>query len=154
MLKYSYAVNNELTKYDFGGIHLMQNNKRDDLKAQTSNLHSLHNNKTSANIPRVSAQRVYPTRVSPQRIYPDPNVRPNFHSIKVPNQPQHNSNQNSTEKITHIYPIKLPPIKKTPPQKKKKYSKLFDFLLGLVIGFVVFGTAAVFVIRAIIEIFV
>ena len=85
-----------------------------------------------------------------------------------PIQPTHTgqSVQNSSRRSGHVQPVTvrgelarptklegLSPRRKKSPKRRRNLTALKDFCLGLVIGFVVFGTAAYFVVNAVIDMF-
>lgn len=107
----------------------------------------------SARLPQMNpnARSANPMR-NTDRINPNPYQRGGTVNRPIGKELSH------TDRIHPIKPnAKAQPLKSN--QSRKKLSKrrstaLRDFLLGLVIGFAVFGTAAVFVVRAITELIV
>ena len=85
-----------------------------------------------------------------------------------PIQPTHTgqSVQNPSRRSGYVQPVTvrgelarptklegLSPRRKKSPKRRRNLTALKDFCLGLVIGFVVFGTAAYFVVNAVIDMF-
>ncbi|MCI8387630.1 MAG: hypothetical protein HFE63_04100 [Clostridiales bacterium] len=144
----------------------MQNDRKNDLRVEYSNFKNQR--QTNQNmIPRGSSQPNYPNN----RIYQTPthqNQRPQLQQYRQINQPQYSTvNHNQQNRISqhnnrpqsiHLKSINQPPRtyntnKKAKRKQNRGHSKFLDFLFGLLIGFAVFGTAAYFACKIIIDMF-
>ena len=84
-------------------------------------------------------------------------IQPTHTGQSVPNPPRRSGYvQPVTVRGELARPTKLEglsPRRKKSPKRRRNLTALKDFCLGLVIGFVVFGTAAYFVVNAVIDMF-
>lgn len=84
-------------------------------------------------------------------------IQPTHTGQSVPNSPRRSGYvQPVTVRGELARPTRLEglsPRRKKSPKRRRNLTALKDFCLGLVIGFVVFGTAAYFVVNAVIDMF-
>ncbi|MBQ8510356.1 MAG: hypothetical protein IJ493_10675 [Clostridia bacterium] len=102
-------------------------------------------NQQRPNPPVPYIQRIQPSarpRIQTEQLRP---IRPDSRQVQpcLPMQQQYQATR------------QMPRLRTDSPRKKKRFNRwvLHDFLLGLIAGLVIFGTASVFVCKAVIAIF-
>lgn len=142
----------------------MQNNRRGELKAEYSRLQNQRPANQPNNIRRSAPQNtVRGVNQSPARMRAPGQPSDNSGAVNRARstgnvrvrslKPQQPTGRSPSQQINRV-PLQPDRTRRTGKAKRPKdHTKLYDFLLGLAIGFIVFGTAAIFVCRALIDIF-
>lgn len=113
---------------------------------------------------RTELQKNQPPRQNniPPRVVYDPRIAPQggirYEQLRrPPARPQNERLSPIKPAKKSALPVPLSPHKSKPRQKKKKKEKertqVHEFLLGFVVGLIIFGTAAIFICSALIGLF-